>query len=147
MTPEQKEHRRLYAIEYRKTHREMYRKAAKKWAAKNMKKRTIYGKQYRDVHRKEEIKREKNNKLKLRYGITLAQYNSLFKEQKGCCAICGTHQDNLKRGLAVDHNHNTGMIRALLCSNCNLLVGNSGEDIGILNNVIKYLKNHSNDTV
>jgi hypothetical protein len=63
--------------------------------------------------------------------MTLEEYNKRFLDQKGCCTICGKHQSELDRALAVDHNHKTGEIRSLLCNRCNLLVGrleNPGED-------------------
>lgn len=62
---------------------------------------------------------------KKNYGIemTLEEYNRRFLEQKGRCVICGKHQSELKKALAVDHNHKTGEVRSLLCNRCNLLVG------------------------
>lgn len=61
--------------------------------------------------------------LKQRYGITPAIYQDMFEKQKGCCAICGKHQLEFKRKLCVDHNHETGTIRGLLCSGCNYSLG------------------------
>jgi DNA-directed RNA polymerase subunit RPC12/RpoP len=61
-------------------------------------------------------------RLKTRYGLTKEQYNELFEKQKGCCALCGKHQSELKMRLAVDHCHQTSEIRSLLCSYCNLRV-------------------------
>ena len=55
--------------------------------------------------------------LRKTYGITLTQYNEMFKEQNGGCWIC--HRPPKKRALHVDHNHKTGKIRGLLCHNCN----------------------------
>ena len=59
-----------------------------------------------------------------RYGITLDEYDRLFKKQKGCCAICRRPQRMKRRGrrfksLSVDHNHKTKRVRGLLCSGCN----------------------------
>lgn len=61
--------------------------------------------------------------LKNRHNITLEQYNFLLKNQNGCCAICGIHYTKLKKGLHVDHNHKTGIIRGLLCVTCNGVLG------------------------
>ena len=61
----------------------------------------------------------RNSRLKCEYGITLEDYNKLFDEQNGCCAICGKHQSEFKRPLSVDHDHNTGKVRGLLCTPCN----------------------------
>lgn len=57
--------------------------------------------------------------LKSQYNLTLAQYDKMLDGQNGVCAICGGINDRGYR-LAVDHNHETGKIRGLLCSKCNL---------------------------
>lgn len=63
---------------------------------------------------------KRNSSLKHLYGMTLADYNRQFETQQGRCAICQTHQTTLKKPLAVDHSHTTGLIRELLCFKCNL---------------------------
>lgn len=79
-----------------------------------------------------------------KYGVTPEDYNLMFIKQKGCCAICGKHQNELKRKLSIDHNHSTGVIRGLLCNNCNLMLGFSKENIDVLQKSIIYLdKNNS----
>lgn len=60
--------------------------------------------------------------LKKRYGITVEQYDLLLKSQKGVCAICGGNNLDEKR-LSVDHDHNTGEVRGLLCNTCNRKLG------------------------
>ena len=65
----------------------------------------------------------KNAQLKYRYNITLTDYNRLFLQQHGCCAICGKHQSEIGRRLDIDHNHKTSQIRGLLCGNCNKHLG------------------------
>jgi Recombination endonuclease VII len=75
--------------------------------------------------------------LKKRYGITLEQYEKMFQKQDGKCAIC--LKPSIKR-LAVDHNHDTGKVRGLLCSNCNPLLGFATDSITILENAVAYLK-------
>ena len=66
---------------------------------------------------------ERDLRLKLRCGISLDEWNKMFGEQQGCCAICGKHQSEEKRNFAVDHDHETDIIRGLLCSNCNTKLG------------------------
>jgi hypothetical protein len=46
-------------------------------------------------------------------------YDRLYQIQKGCCKICQTHQSDLTITLAVDHNHENGIVRGLLCIPCN----------------------------
>ena len=61
--------------------------------------------------------------LKRRHGITLREYNKMFKSQKGRCLICDRHQRQFKFRLCVDHDHETGKIRGLLCNGCNRGLG------------------------
>lgn len=77
--------------------------------------------------------------LKHSYGISIEDYNKMFREQYGCCAICGVHQSELKKPLGVDHNHFTGQVRKLLCNKCNTGIGFFNESIDILERVIRYL--------
>ena len=66
----------------------------------------------------------------------------MFEEQNRCCKICGIHRNNLKSSLHVDHNHNTGKIRGLLCHKCNRGIGYLNDDINLLTKVIDYLKKY-----
>lgn len=77
--------------------------------------------------------------LVTRFGINHLDYNSLFNKQEGKCAICGTPQSNIKKSLAVDHDHKTGRIRGLLCSNCNVAIGLFKDDLEVLQKAIIYL--------
>ena len=74
-------------------------------------------------------------------GLRQVDYDNLYREQQGKCAICGTHQVDLKHSLHVDHDHEDGQIRGLLCINCNLALGNFKDNINNLINAIVYLKN------
>lgn len=76
----------------------------------------------------------------LRYGITVDDYNQLFQEQQGRCKTCNKHQSELKDRLNIDHDHQTGKIRGLLCRSCNHALGLIEENIIILENMKQYLK-------
>lgn len=86
----------------------------------------------------------RNSKLVKYYGITLDDYNTLFENQNGVCAICGNPEDHTIKGkvssLAVDHNHETGGVRGLLCCSCNQAIGKFKEDIKVMKNAIVYLE-------
>lgn len=56
------------------------------------------------------------------YGITEAQYKLLYSIQKGRCAICD-RKERIDRNLCIDHDHNTGRVRGLLCGACNINLG------------------------
>ncbi|CAB4187426.1 Recombination endonuclease VII [uncultured Caudovirales phage] len=77
--------------------------------------------------------------IKKRYGISFSEYTNLFAMQNGCCAICGIHQANFKRRLHIDHCHEKGTIRGLLCSNCNTAIGKLKDSPALLERAINYL--------
>lgn len=52
--------------------------------------------------------------------FTLDDYDIMFASQRGKCAICSKHQSELRYALNVDHDHNTGAVRGLLCAGCNV---------------------------
>jgi hypothetical protein len=83
----------------------------------------------------------RNDKLKRIYGISYAEYLNMLEAQGGCCAICGTNDTGKRKAFAVDHNHETGKVRGLLCSNCNTGIGNLKENEGIMLRAIEYLRN------
>ncbi len=80
-------------------------------------------KKYQKKQRKRNPVPDMKYNLGKKFGITPNDYFKLFKKQKGKCAICGKHQINFNRRLAVDHNHKTNEIRGLLCVNCNSKLG------------------------
>ena len=76
-------------------------------------------------------------------GCTPEQYDVLYKEQNGRCAVCGKEYGHItRRGvrakLAVDHDHGSGEIRGLLCTGCNRGLGYLGEDN--LKKAVEYLE-------
>lgn len=73
------------------------------------------------------------------FGITVEEYDHLLTEQQHRCAGCGKHQDELSKRLAVDHCHNSGRVRGLLCVNCNTALGKAFDNPVILQNLIAYL--------
>jgi len=95
---------------------------------------------YAELARKSRSEKPKENfsyALKYRYGITADQYEQLLDRQGGRCAICDKTPTNKR--LSVDHDHETGEVRGLLCSNCNHLLGLAQDSIDTLNKAIGYL--------
>lgn len=79
-----------------------------------------------------------NRRRNLRkYGISEGEYRSLLAAQEGGCAICGARPAGKR--LHIDHCHTTGTVRGLLCSNCNLGIGNFRDSPGLLMAAIHYL--------
>ena len=89
--------------------------------------------------RKENPRAAKDHILRSHYGIPLGTYERLFTEQKGCCAICGTDKPNGRGDFHIDHCHETGNIRGLLCHCCNLGIGYLRHDLTIIHQAIDYL--------
>lgn len=85
-------------------------------------------------------------KLLYSYGITLEQYDQLFEAQDGLCAVCGEPETMTNRGivrrLSVDHDHQTGRVRGLLCANCNTAVGFIEAKPCRLTGIAAYLAQH-----
>ena len=81
--------------------------------------------------------------LKARYGISAEEYADLLEKQHGRCAICSTEACNTGRRFAVDHDHHTKRVRALLCSNCNKGLGHFQDSQELLRNAAVYLDDHT----
>lgn len=84
--------------------------------------------------------------LRRSYGINASEYGALLSRQAGVCAICGQPEQHAggrhgdtQRQLAVDHDHETGMVRGLLCSFCNTAIGALRHDVNLLARAITYL--------
>lgn len=86
-----------------------------------------------------------HNLLKL-YGLTGAQYNEMVIAQGGVCAVCGRPEKQVHKGsgrlqnLTVDHDHETGAIRGLLCVLCNTMIGRSVDRPAVLRAAADYLE-------
>ncbi len=80
--------------------------------------------------------------LKMKYGITVEEFDRLFDSQGRKCAICG--EENLKdaRGFRphVDHCHQTGKVRGILCGRCNKGIGALQDDSRIIRRALDYLE-------
>lgn len=82
------------------------------------------------------------------YGITHDQYLALVKKQKNRCALCGQREHHInpytkrRQTLAVDHDHKTNQVRALLCGDCNRALGLLRESIEVIKKAARYLQKH-----
>lgn len=73
------------------------------------------------------------------HGMDIGEYKKRYADQNGCCAIC----HNKYSQLVVDHCHNSGKLRGLLCNPCNFLLGNAFDNPKILTSASRYLKLHN----
>ena len=123
---------------YREKNRGKIRAYQKAWEEKN--KENIRAR--KKIYRENNKDKMRNRDLKRNFGISLHEYDLMLTEQKGKCACCGTHQNELTRNLAVDHDHDTGLIRGLLCHICNTGIGKLGDNIEGLMRALNYLEKH-----
>lgn len=80
---------------------------------------------------------KRNRNLLTRYGITTEEFNQLLESQDDACAIC--EKKEVSR-FVVDHCHDKGHIRGILCCNCNKALGKFGDTIEGVTKVLRYLE-------
>ena len=120
----------------------------KRWQSENKDRIRRKGIEYRKLNKERlsEINKiyYQNNQRKAlgwnlaKYGLSVEKFEEMSRRQGDVCSICFKKCANKKR-LSVDHNHDTGVIRGLLCNNCNRALGLIGDDINFFKNAIKYL--------
>ena len=74
------------------------------------------------------------------YGLTIDEYFAMLKKQSGGCAICGVPESGAGRRLSVDHCHETGTVRGLLCSTCNFIIGSAKDDADLMRRAADYME-------
>jgi len=85
---------------------------------------------------------QRKSDYKRKYGITVEEYNSLLESQDYSCKICGKNEDEFKYHLCVDHNHETGEVRGLLCKSCNTFLGKIEYNLNKAVKSIEYLREY-----
>jgi hypothetical protein len=118
--------RRKYQKKYREENKDVCTARTVKWQ--------------RDNPDKRKVTLRKHN-----YGITEEEFIHMYNKQKEVCAICGKPETRILKGkttiLCVDHNHNTGKVRGLLCHRCNVALG-VFDSVSLLDNAKGYLINN-----
>ena len=87
--------------------------------------------------------RTRTRHLKAMYGLTREEYDRLLDEQQGRCAICFTDRPGGKGNWHVDHDHDSGRVRGLLCAGCNVGIGHFRENADRLRAAAEYIETHS----
>ena len=116
--------------------KECRKASARGYQARNREKYNAYQRGYNARH-KETIA---DRKLMRTFGITLADYDEMLEAQDGGCAICGTTPEEHGKRLCVDHDHETGKNRGLLCDGCNVGLGRFRDSPAWLRNAADYLE-------
>jgi hypothetical protein len=79
--------------------------------------------------------------------ITIEQYQTLFRQQEGRCAICKQLPEERGTGLCVDHCHDTGTVRGLVCHPCNQCLANAKDRPVVLRAAAEYLERFEMEVV
>ena len=110
--------------------------------------RSAYMRAYRATHREDGRRNSRKSYAKYRnlmrlYGITPEQYDAMVAAQHGRCAICGripTGRPPNGHLLQVDHDHETGLVRGLLCLRCNRAIALLRDDPAVARRAAAYLR-------
>lgn len=130
-------------------------KATDEYRSRDPQRWKAYQKQYRSERREQMVKYSQAYKLRhpdrvrdqwyrTNYGIGLAQYEAMLADQGGRCAACqevppSDAKKASQRMLNVDHDHETGEVRGLLCSRCNRILGFAEDRPAVLLALVAYL--------
>ena len=101
-------------------------RSRKAYAALTKEKKALRARKHREFH------------IRSQYGLTPEQYLQMQQTQKGRCAICGIVPERWN----VDHDHKTQQVRALLCLNCNGILGLAKDNVQTLHSAVTYLLKH-----
>lgn len=153
-----KEQRRLYQGAYYAKNKKHIKAKSNAYYAENKedvkpKKRAYYAKNKESIKVKQRIRNAETKesrrygKLMQGYSLSVSQWLKMYDAQMGCCSICGKNGKSIsdisaKREeiLHVDHCHESGKVRGLLCGYCNTALGLFGDSVKSLENAINYLK-------
>jgi Recombination endonuclease VII len=101
-----------------------------------------YNARWHREHRRLLPEHYRRRELKRRFGISLEEFDDILSQQGGVCALCqGPPRGRWKR-FVVDHDHQTGRIRALLCLWCNSALGFAQDSPELLRSMAEYVKQH-----
>lgn len=121
---------------------EKFKQASKKWRETN----PNYVSQWKSRNKKRTKEMKRKEYLKSKYGISIEQYDDMRVAQQYKCYVCNKHENEIPNAgptaLNVDHCHETGAIRKLLCMSCNIALGKVNDSIEILQRCIDYIKEH-----
>ena len=128
------EQQRAYAKAHYEANKEAYKARAAAWKVAN---------------RAAKLESQRGTNLRLKYGIEPTDFEQMFLEQEGRCPLCFVemvtgdtrqYSGNGARRACVDHDHETGKIRGILCNRCNRSIGLLRDDPAILRRAADYLE-------
>lgn len=108
-----------------------------KWRKAN---ESYYNKTMRDYQAANPLQRDDCD-LKRKYGVSRKWFDDTLKAQDSKCAVCKKPNSSIKRRLAVDHHHDSGKVRGIVCYNCNRAL-HAFDDIDLFNSIMTYLSKY-----
>lgn len=118
--------------------------ADRKYYAANKEKRAAAARKWEEAHPERTVQRRREAHLKRLYGITSAQYDAMLAAQNFVCKICGTDTPGGNgKNFPVDHCHDTGRVRGLLCNACNTGIGKLRHSPDLLRQAACYLEENN----
>lgn len=103
--------------------------------ARNAEQVREYSRQWQREQRAKNPVRYRRREQAATYGMTAEQLDAMYNAQDSCCASCGEKHDRLQ----IDHDHQTGAVRGLLCGPCNSTAGRANDSVDRLMAVAAYL--------
>jgi len=129
-------------------HRNECKDCQKEWSKEYYKTIAVEEREKRKLHYKNNPKEAHNRHLMGKFKISRIDYERMLREQDGKCAICGSDKPSINgkkpKHFAVDHDHITGNVRALLCTKCNAGLGNYKDSPSLLRKAARYLESFIN---
>ena len=123
---------------------EAAKERARRWQGENRERHLENQRRRRQLP---EVKsRERDAHLRRKFQLTADQYEEMLAAQGGGCAVCG-REPKPGKALHVDHNHETGAVRGLVCFSCNSALGNLHEDEQRISALLTYLLTHDAEQV
>lgn len=126
-----------YSREYYQKTKEAHKERSRKWREANRERRKVYEKEYYERNKNKARQYDWEYQLRTRYNMTKEEYETILLSQNNCCAIC---KGKCTRKFAVDHDHDTGKIRGLLCNKCNRGLGLFLDNPSFLEEAASYLR-------
>jgi hypothetical protein len=127
-----------YSSRHYQANKERRREHSRNWYAKNKDRYKDYTRKWREKNIQRARELGLSNQRWRKYRITDEQYTAMKEASAGLCAICG----QAAKRLCIDHDHQSGRVRDLLCGQCNAGLGNFRENPATLSAAIEYLQRH-----
>lgn len=122
---------------YRDKHPDKVKSRWGKWYAENKDSHLAGRRSYYRENREAILTATASRNRKRLYGLTTDMVATMIALQGGTCAICKTPIE--AKSAHVDHNHDSGKVRGILCSSCNLGLGKFRDDFEVLRSAAMYL--------